>query len=269
MKKNFIWTASAITLLTGGMLVGQTQEHTRSRSEVDLNQKTDDSTVKPRPVTPDEKTRRLEERFTRLLSVDTVIKKGDRDSLGRCVISHTEERLKGRLIKGSNKLINKETCEYRSIRRVYGTDSAAMDSSASKRMASFEVGIRVDIFDDTYWLGEVSFFYNMYYTPYGCVANPADIEYTQFIDSPAPSLWDAYEIFIGGATSGCSIPYHRGGAWIEGYWCPSIGQAPAAGSLSLTLTPLPYGEATASFQMYDGDVCTIDYINSDYMIWNA
>lgn len=123
--------ASTLTLLTGGVLFGQSQDYTKSFSIADLSSKAEDSNVSRQSTNPYERKQQLEERFTRLLSVDTVIKKGDRDSLGRCVIAHAEERLKGRLIKGSNKIINKETCEYRSIRRVYVSDSATVDSGSS------------------------------------------------------------------------------------------------------------------------------------------
>lgn len=92
-------------------------------SDLSLN----DSIQKPKPMTPEEKMRQVKERFSRLVSVDTVNFFGIRNSVGACTFSSRDSgvQAKGRRVQQRLRLLNPETCEYRSVITIYDKDSTS------------------------------------------------------------------------------------------------------------------------------------------------
>lgn len=173
MKKKLLMMVSTFALLTGGLLIIQSEAEAKLLLSNGVGSQTEDSTIKQKPLTPQERTQQVEKHFNRLIKTDTVTFIGERDSLGRCMMSSRTPGLdtRGRMVKQSFSIVNKATCEYESIRSIYGTDSAEVKSESTNRLADFTAGIRVDFSDKlSPMYSGVYFLFEIRFDPYGCVS---------------------------------------------------------------------------------------------------
>ncbi len=274
MTKHFLLMVGAITVATSGFVMSESHAYSGSPLKGYSNVLSQDSTTKRKPVNPQEKKRQLEERFNRLVSVDTVNFFGTKDSLGRCSFSSSDNpgpNAQGRLVRQSIRVINAANCEYQSINSMYDTDSTTQKSEPSKRLAWLEAGIQVD-FIDTYSmpLNGASFFFQIYYDAYGYVTSSAYVDFAPSTYGSPPFVWDAWELLIGGATSGCNTAFQRAGAWSNSgnTYCIGDPSGYSTGDLLLSLTPIVGGIAYGGYSFGGFDLCYPgDHIGYDVQKW--
>ncbi len=214
----------------------------------------------------------------RLIYTDTISIFGAKDSLGRCKVSLRARDLegKGRIIDGEITLLNEKTCEYRRIRRVYQTDTAKASKEEKGLLSTSVAGLRYEFYDK-YSTSEGSRFdYEVTFDDLGCVGG-SGIQYAQgFFGSNIFSTWDAYELFIGGASSGCLMDFQRAGAWFNFGHPTCMPISSSYGDILLEITPNVGGVADWDAYLYGKILCdqpltppVDDYIGLRYGVWGV